>query len=98
MSRVIFAPRALADLKDIGRHIAQHNVPASKKWIKRLRATCRTTIGTFPDCGTQCDDWLPGMRCFSVGSYVIYFKGRDPVRILRIVHGAMEQDQIEFEP
>ena len=89
MSRVVLSPRAQADLKDIGRHIAQRNVSASKKWIKRLRTTCRTTIGTFPECGTQCDDWLPGMRCF---------KGRNPVRILRIVHGAMEQDQLEFEP
>ena len=98
MSRVILSPRAQADLKDIGQHIAQRNVFASKKWIKRLHATCRTTIGTFPECGTQCDDWLPGMRCFALGSYVIYFKGRNPVRILRIVHGAMEQDQLEFEP
>ena len=51
----------------------------------------------FPDAGTTCDQLLPGMRCFSVGSYVIYFTGRSPVEILRIVHGAMDRDDIEYE-
>jgi len=95
--RVILSPRAKADLKVIGRHIAKHDQTASQRWIARLRATCFKTIGMFPECGTQCDEWLPGMRCFSVGSYVIYFTGRNPVRILRIVHGAMEQENLEFD-
>jgi toxin ParE1/3/4 len=97
VSRVIISPRAQADLKDIGRHIAKDNPAAAKKWVARLRETCKKVIGRFPGCGTQCDELLPGMRCFSVGSYVIYFKGRNPVRILRIVHGAMDQESLVYD-
>lgn len=98
MSRVVLSRWVQADLDEIGRFIAQHNPSAAKKWVAKLRATCKTTIGPFPECGTQCDEWLPGMRCFSVGSYVIYFKGRNPVRILRMVHGGRDQESLIFEP
>ena len=50
------------------------------------------------ECGTQCDQWLAGMRCFSVGTYIIYFKDRSPVRILRVVHGGRDQENLLFEP
>ena len=96
MSRVVLARRAKADLRDIGRYIAQHNETAAKRWVQKLRRTCQSTIGTFPKCGTQRDDLLPGLRCFSVGSYVIFFRGRNPVEILRIVHGAMDASQLTF--
>jgi plasmid stabilization system protein ParE len=97
VSRVILSPLAQADLIEIGRHIAEQNAVAARKWVAKLRTTCKETIGTFPNCGAQCDDWLAGMRCFSVGSYVIYFKGRNPVRILRIVHGSRAQESLEYE-
>jgi plasmid stabilization system protein ParE len=72
MSRVVLSPWAQADLVEIGRHIERDNPAAAKKWVVKLRATCKKTVGTFPECGTQCDQWLVGMRCFSVGSYIIY--------------------------
>jgi len=96
MSRVHFGRRAKADLKDIGRFIAQHNEPAAKKWVAKLRSTCKTTIGMFPGCGTSFDHLIPGMRCFSVGNYVIFFRGRNPVEILRIVNGAVDFDRLTF--
>ena len=98
MSRVILSNWALADLRDIGRHIAQHNPQASQRWVRKLRETCKQTIGTFPECGTRRDDLLAGMRSFSVGDYLIYFKSRDSVRILRIVHGTQTQENLRFEP
>lgn len=96
MSRVRLSHRAKADLKGIGAFIAQHDEAAAKKLVARLRATCRSTIGRFPECGTKFDHLLAGMRCFSVGSYVIFFRGRDPVEILRIVNGAMDFNRLTF--
>jgi len=96
MSRVILTRLAQSDLKDIGRFISQHNQAAAKKWVRKLRAVCKTTIGGFPQCGTQFDHLLPGMRPFSVRGYVIFFKGSDPVEILRVVHGAMDYNQLKF--
>jgi plasmid stabilization system protein ParE len=97
MKRVIFSRQARCDLQYIGRYIAKRNAVAAAKWVARLRRTCTDTIRSMPGCGTMCDHLLPGMRCFSVGSYLIYFKAQDTIRILRIVHGAMEQDELEFE-
>jgi toxin ParE1/3/4 len=97
MSRVILSKRAKADLRDIGSYISQHNETAAKRWVQKLRTTCKTTMGKFPECGTKRDDLLPGLRCFSVGNYLIYFRGRNPVEILRIVHGARDESRLTFE-
>ena len=96
MSRVRFSNRATADLKAIGAFIAQHNESAAKKFVARLRKTCRSTIGRFPECGTKFDHLVPEMRCFSVGSHGTFFRGRDPVEILRIVNGAVDFNRMTF--
>jgi plasmid stabilization system protein ParE len=36
------------------------------------------------------------LRCFSVGNYVIFFRARNPVEILRILHGAMDASRLTF--
>ena len=97
MKRVILSHRARADLKDIGQFIRQHNPEAARKWVAKLRSTCKSTIGMFPNCGTTCDHLTPGARCFSVGSYVIFFRGTGPVEILRIVNGAMDFSRLKFD-
>jgi plasmid stabilization system protein ParE len=96
MSRVILSRLAQSGLVDIGRFIAQHNEQAARKWVRKLRETCKKTIGMFPGCGTRMDHLLTGMRCYSIGSYVIFFRGRDPVDILRVVNGAMDFNQLRF--
>ena len=96
MKRVILSRRAQADLKDIGRFIGQHNPVAAKRWVGKLRAICKETIGMFPRCGTQYDQYLPGMRGFSVGNYFIFFRGQGPVEILRVVNGTMDFDRLNF--
>ena len=42
------------------------------------------------------DDLLPGMRCFTVGNYVIFFRSKNPVQILRIIHGAQDVSSLDF--
>jgi plasmid stabilization system protein ParE len=96
LSRVVLTALARADLKAIGRHIARDNQVAAKRWVAKLRSTCKSTIGMFPECGTRCDELMEGMRCFSVDNYLIFFRGRDPVQIMRIVHGAMDVEQLRF--
>jgi toxin ParE1/3/4 len=95
--RYRLAENAKRDLKGIAAFIGKDNKRAAQKIVKRLREVCRTTLVMFPEAGTKCDELLPGMRCFSVGSYVIYFTGRNPVEILRVAHGAMEREEIDFE-
>jgi plasmid stabilization system protein ParE len=64
MSRVILTRLAQADLVEIGRFIARDNEAAARRWVRKLRTTCKKTIGGMPECGTWFDYLLPGMRCF----------------------------------
>ena len=97
MSRVILTRLAQADLIDIGRFIAQDNEAAAKRWMRKLRTTCKKTIGGMPGCGTRFDHLLADMRCYySVKGYVIFFRGRNPVEIPRIVNGARDFNQLRF--
>jgi len=96
MSRVILSRLAQADLVEIGHFIARDNEAAAKKWVRKLRTTCTKTIGGMPGCGTRFDHLLPGMRCYCVKAYLIFFRGRDPVEILRIVQGSRDFNQLKF--
>jgi plasmid stabilization system protein ParE len=90
-------PRARAGFREKAAYISQDNADAARRVVARLKEVCRTTLVMFPEGGTQCEELLPGMRCFSVGSYVIFFRRRQPVEILRIVHGARDFSQLTFE-
>ncbi len=96
MSRVVLSKMAKDDLRAIGKYIREHNEAAAKRWVQKLREVCTSTIGRFPQCGTLRDDLLPGLRCFAVGNYVVFFRDRSPVEILRIVHGARDILALDF--
>ena len=45
-----------------------------------------------PNLGRKCDHLAPGVRCFPVGKYLIYFrKSRSSLDILHVFHGARNQ-------
>jgi toxin ParE1/3/4 len=96
VKRYRLTPAAQQDLRDIAEFISKDNPQAAHRVVTRLKTVCRTTLVMFPECGTQCDEYRPGMRCFSVGNYVIFFRGRKPVEILRIVYGSRDFGQLEF--
>jgi toxin ParE1/3/4 len=51
-------------------------------------------LGEFPEAGRSSDDIAPGVRCFPVGQYLIYYRrARKNTDILHIFHGAREQKQ-----
>ena len=60
--RIIFTPRAEAQLRDLRRHIA---VSAGRRvagsYIRAIVATCKG-LSMFPHRGTMRDDIRPGMR------------------------------------
>jgi toxin ParE1/3/4 len=90
MSRVVFTAPAKHDLREIAAYIRRDNAAAARRVVTRIREACKTTLVMFPEGGTMRDDLYPGLRCFSVGSYVIYFREREPVVIVRVLHGARD--------
>jgi toxin ParE1/3/4 len=91
-----FTLQAKEDLRGIALYISKDSPRAAKAVVEELREVCRTTLVMFPDCGTMRDELIPGMRCFSVGNYVIYFRGKKPIEIPRILHGAQDVGLLDF--
>ena len=94
--RYRFSRQATEDLRGIANYISKDSPRAAKAVVEELRDVCRTTLVMFPDCGTMRDKLIVGMRCFSVGNYVIYFRGNRPVEIFRILHGAQDVGLLDF--
>lgn len=73
--------------------ISRDRPGAARALLARIRKTCRL-LARAPAMGTARDDLAAGLRCFSVGSYVIYFRAAEGgIEVLRVVHGAQDQSQ-----
>src|SRR5439155_1472307 len=75
---------------------ASEVVSAAVRLLDRLKDACGETLARAPGLGTRCDELLPGMRCYSVGNYVIFFTDRNPVEILRVVNGKRDLSRLKF--
>jgi toxin ParE1/3/4 len=72
MSRLYFSPSAREDLNQILDHIAQDNPSAAANFVKKIKDVC-IRIARFPEIGSLRDDLAPGLRCFPVKTYIIFY-------------------------
>lgn len=92
MKRLAYTPQSKKDLRDIGLYIAQDNRRAAIRFIRELRMQCRK-IAEAPLIYSSRPDLGAGLRSCAYGNYVIFF-AEEPglVRIIRVLHGAMDID------
>jgi len=93
--RVDYAEEAEQDLLGIAEHIASDNPEAARRWVQTIRETC-STLATQSEMGELREGFgVPGCRSFSVGNYVIFFRGGDDgIQVARIVHGSRDMRNI----
>ncbi len=92
-----FSPQALADLRGILNYISKDNPQAAQRFVTKLKEHC-FFLASAPESGTVRDDLVLGLRAFTVGNYVIYFRSeRGGVRVERVLHGAQDVDALIFE-
>jgi toxin ParE1/3/4 len=88
---------ARADLDDIAEYFAQHNPGAGERLLGEIRARLKF-LTAQPRIGAPRDELRPGLRCFVVGKYVIYYLIQQKViEVLRIIHGSRDINAIRFE-
>jgi toxin ParE1/3/4 len=88
LPRLIFSPRAAADLEAIGDYIAHDNPARAISFLEELRAHC-DRVATAPASYPAREDLAVGLRMAVHGRYLILFRANpDEVRIERILHGA----------
>jgi len=94
MSEPDFSPLAIHDLNDILDYIARDKPRAAVAFIEKLEEACRT-LAQFPLIGASRQGLIPGLRVFSVGNYIVYYRPQgETVRIERVLHGARDVDSL----
>jgi toxin ParE1/3/4 len=90
LARVVFTPRARADLDDLWLHVALANPAAADRLIDRIVDKCQG-LADYPQLGPVRLAIAPDARAIVVGEYLALYRvvGFDAV-IVRIVHGARQ--------
>jgi toxin ParE1/3/4 len=88
LPRLVFSPRAEADLEEIGDYIARDDPARAISFLDELRAHC-DHIAATPASYPAREVLAAGLRMAVHGRYLVLFRSDlDGVRIERIVHGA----------
>jgi toxin ParE1/3/4 len=93
--RLVVAPGARADLRDILRY-------TTRRWGTHQRAIYKARLEDamhglliHPYRGQSRDDLSPGLQALPVTSHLIFYRiGEREVTIVRILHGAMDHSSI----
>ena len=99
--QIIWAPRALADLREVVRFISRDNPEAARRFGGRLIQVAEG-LSTFPERGRVIRKFAdPDIREVFLRSYRIAYRiRRQPapsVEIARIWHGARSEEGFELE-
>lgn len=90
MTRLVYTPQSRKDLYDIGLYIAQDNPRRAKSFVRNLRMLCRK-ITEAPKAYRPRPELGKGLRSCAYGNYLVVFDLQpDLVRIVRVLHGAMD--------
>jgi toxin ParE1/3/4 len=93
MRRYRLSRLARADLDQIWLYIARNStVETADRFIDRITKQFVTLAGA-PDAGAVRDEIELGLRSFSVGRYLIYYRRaqRGEILISRVIHGMRDQ-------
>jgi len=96
MARIERARQAVEDILEIGEYIAveNSNPAAADRLIIRFGDVFRI-LSTQPESGVSIVHIAPGLRTFSVGNYVIFYRPLpDGIRLIRVLHGARKWEDL----
>jgi toxin ParE1/3/4 len=97
MAQVLRTTQAELDLILILANVGRHNPAAAGRLAAAIDRKCQL-FATFPEMGMQRDDLAPGLRCFPVWNYVVFYRPiNDGIEVMRVVHAARDFPSI-FRP
>lgn len=95
---VEFSPLAGRDLEEIADHIARDSPRRALSFVDEIEALCRS-LDQSPARYEAADHVAAGLRRAVHGRYLIFYTTKDrDVRIERVLHGAREIRDDDFEP
>ena len=82
--------QAEADLDELWAYIAANHPDAADRMVDAVLEGGRMHV-RFPNIGQNRDESRPGLRCFVVSPYVVFYRPmEDTIEVLRILHGARD--------
>lgn len=88
--------KAEADLDDLWAHLAASSPEIADRTVDAILEGCRVHV-RFPAMGPNRDDLWPGLRCFAVPPYVVFYRPADStIEVLRILHGARDVGRVSW--
>ncbi len=95
--RLEFSPLAQIDLETIGDYIAEDSPANALRFVEGLRTQCEK-ISRAPSGYVARPEFADGLRSCAYGRYIIFFRlTTDGVRIVRILHSAMDVYSINLD-
>lgn len=91
-ARVCRSSQALDDLREIARYVARESGSreTASRFLKRFDSRCRQ-YARQPLMGDLRFELGPEIRCFSVTSYVVFYRPvKSGIEILTVIHGARD--------
>jgi toxin ParE1/3/4 len=90
MPSVLQTPDAQFDLMEIWSYISADNPAAADQWWDDVEATS-LMLAANPTAGRHRNEFLPRLRSFPVGNYIIFYEPIEGgIRVLRVLHGARD--------
>ncbi|MCG8356002.1 MAG: type II toxin-antitoxin system RelE/ParE family toxin [Kiloniellales bacterium] len=88
--RLIVAPSAYRDLKEIWKHVATDNPVAARAQVKRILMQA-DMLRDFPEMGLDRSLLAPSLRSVVVRPYVVFYYSREErIEIVRVFHGRQD--------
>jgi toxin ParE1/3/4 len=92
MLKIVRTPAAVRDLAAITDYIAADNLTAALGFYDEIDRLL-TMIAQYPEIGEAVDDLSPGLRRFTLGNYLVFYRRiGDAIELIRVLHGARDID------
>jgi toxin ParE1/3/4 len=97
LAKIELSEQAELDLIDIWAYIARDSTTAADNLIDQVATVCQL-LAKCPLLGRTRTELAPGLRSFSVGDYLIFYRpSKNGIAIARILSGYRNLDAL-FEP
>jgi toxin ParE1/3/4 len=94
MAKVLRTSLAEQDLFGIWTYVARDNVAAADRLLARIDEAFAMLLRN-PELGERVDRFRPGLRAWSVVTYVIYYRPIDEgIEIYRVLHSARKAEDL----
>jgi toxin ParE1/3/4 len=90
MGQIVRSLQAEQDLETTLDYLDSQSTQAADRFAKRFDESC-DLHATFPQLGASSEELAPGLRHFTVGNYVVFYRPiTEGIEIIRIIHGARD--------